>query len=79
VQDAWFGNTHYQTWLQSNTIANTPGFGSADVASWGKFAVRTLLSKILLIGINSYPALALLSPRSAYGGLLKPCKVGWVI
>jgi hypothetical protein len=28
------------------TIAITPGFGSADVASWSKFAVRTLLSKI---------------------------------
>jgi len=28
------------------TIANTPGFGSGDVTSWSKFAVRTLLSKI---------------------------------
>jgi len=39
------------------TITNTPGFGSGGVASWSKFAVRTLLSKIqpdtLRVGVQA--------------------------
>jgi hypothetical protein len=48
-------------------IANTPGFGSADVASWSKFAVRTLLSKIPPV---IYPDMPLLTVGSGYDPIL---------
>jgi hypothetical protein len=51
-------------------IANTPGFGSGDVASWSKFAVRDELSKISPISIKSYPAITVLSPGSGYADML---------
>jgi len=57
------------------TIANTPCFGSGDVAFWSKFAVRTLLYKIspnrYKVGSEIDPALPPPTVESGYGFLFR--------